>query len=318
MRPGAAWRHRWPTRDPRLSMLSWRRGANAEPYLGAIHRGFLYARELGRQCGPLHLLVGVAEGERPRCRGTGSRPWASLRAVVGEAGDYLRRRGGLPQDQAQDAARSLAAELGQPPAPAHLLIALLDQGTPDVLRALSLAGLDPAAVRQAALAAMGAPAGLPPLALPPPVPAGTMDRPALPVGELDERAWGVLRWRQDHLPIGKLRGRGDLAALGNLERDAALRIAGRLRLDDDQRYSLLSRHDAEVTARATAARPDLGPRPRRPPLRYRRRYRMRYRPRWLAGLPGGWAAWLSNRRVSVRDRWFRLRTRGSYRGAPQV
>ena len=289
-----------------------------EPYLGAIHRGFLYARELGRQCGPLHLLVGVAEGGGPAAAALDPGHGRSLRAVVRDAGDAFGDGAGYLQMQAQDAATSLAAELGQQPAPAHLLIALLDQGTPDVLRALSLAGLDATAVRQAAVAAAGAPAGLPPLTLPAPVPAGTMDRPALPVGELDERAWGVLRWRQDHLPIASLRGRGDLAALGNLERDAALRIAGRLRLDDDQRYSLLSRHDAEVTARATAARPDLGPRPRRPPLRYRRRYRMRYRPRWLAGIPGGLAAWLSNRRVSVRDRWFRLRTRGSYRGAPQV
>jgi hypothetical protein len=164
---------------------------------------------------------------------------------------------------------------------------------------------------------VGAPAGLPPLTLPRPVPAGTLDRPALPIGELDERAWGLLRWRQDHLPLDKLRRRGDLAALGNLECDAALRVADRLGLPDDQRYSLMSRHDAEVTRRASQARPDLGPRSRRPPRRYRRR-RMRYRPRWLAGLPGGWAAWLSNRRVSVRDRWFWLRTRACYRGAPQL
>jgi hypothetical protein len=184
-----------------------------------------------------------------------------------------------------------------------------------VLRALSLAGLDPATVRRAAVTAVAAPATLPPLTLPPPVPAGTMDRPALPVEELDGRAWAALRWRQDHLPLGSLRRRGDLAALGNLERDAALRIAGRLRLDDDQRYSLMSRHDAEVAARAATARPDLGPRPRRPPPRYRRSHR---RLPWLPGVQGGVAAWLSNRLVSVRDRWFWLRTRSSYRGAPQV
>ena len=290
-----------------------------EPYLGAIHRGFLYARELGRQCGPLHLLVGVAEGGGgPAAAALDPGHGRSLRAVVRDAGDAFGDGAGYLQMQAQDAATSLAAELGQQPAPAHLLIALLDQGTPDVLRALSLAGLDATAVRRAALAAAGAPAGLPPLTLPAPVPAGTMDRPALPAGELDERAWGVLRWRQDHLPIASLRGRGDLAALGNLERDAALRIAGAPA--PGRRPALLAARGMtpRSPARATAARPDLGPRPRRPPLRYRRRYRMRYRPRWFAGIPGGLAAWLSNRRVSVRDRWFRLRTRGSYRGAPRV
>jgi hypothetical protein len=137
-----------------------------------------------------------------------------------------------------------------------------------------------------------------------------MDRPALPVEHLNERAWSALRWRQDHLPLGMVRRRGDLEALGNLERGAALRVAGSLGLDDDQRYSLLSRHDAEVTRRALAAHPDLGARPRLVPRRHIRR-------RW-AGLLAGWAVWFGNRRVSVRDRWFRLRTRGAYRGAPQV
>ncbi|TVZ05148.1 hypothetical protein EAS64_11145 [Trebonia kvetii] len=286
-----------------------------ELYLGAIHRGFQYARELGRQCGPLHLLVGVAEGGGPAAAALDPGDGRSLRAAVSDAGDAFGDGAGYLQMQAQDAATSLAASLGQQPAAGHLLTALLDQATPDVLRALSLAGLDPAAVRQAALAAVGAPAGLPPLKLPRPVPAGTLDRPALPIGELAERAWDLLRWRQDHLPLGKLRRRGDLAALGNLECDAALRVADRLGLADDQRYSLMSRHDAEVTRRTSQAGPDLGPRIRRPPPRYRR---MRYRPRWLAGLPGGWAAWLGNRRVSMRDRWFWLRTRASYRGTPQL
>ena len=287
----------------------------SEPYLATIHRGFMFARELDQRPGPLHLLVGIAEGDGPAAAALAPANGQALRAVVTEAAATFGDGAGYRLLQAQQAARDLAASLGSEPAPGHLLIALLDQGTPDVLRALSLAGLDPATVRRAAVTAVGAPAALPPLPMPPPVPAGSMDRPALPVEELDERAWDALRWRQDHLPLGSLRGRGDLAALGNLERDAALRIAGRLRLDVDQRYSLLSRHDAEVTARAATARPDLGPRPRRPPLRYRRR---RYRLPWLLGVQGGLAAWLSNRGVSVRDRGFWLRTRAAYRGAPQV
>lgn len=290
--------------------------APPESYLAAIHRGFQFARELGRRCGPLHLLVGIAEGGDHAAAALTPADGTTLRAVVLEAGHAFDDGAGYLQGQAQQAATSLASELGQPQAPGHLLIALLDQGTPDVLRALSLAGLDPAAVRQAAAADVGAPAGLPPVTLPPLTPAGTLDRPALPETELDARAWRTLRWRQDHLPLGMLRRRGDVEALGNLEREAALRIADRLGLDGDQRYSLLSRHDVEVTSRALAAHPDLAARPRLAAPRYRRR--LRYRQRWLHGIPGGWTAWFGNRRVSVRDRWFWLRTRAAYRGAPQA
>jgi hypothetical protein len=287
------------------------REPNSGPYLAAVHRGFLFARELGRRCGPLHLLVGVAEGEDPAAAALGPDRGRSLRAVVHDAGGGFGDGAGYLQMQAQEAATSLAASLGQPPATGHLLIALLDQGTPDVLRALSLAGLDQARVRQAALAAVGAPAGLPPLTLPPLTPAGTMDRPALPETDLDERAWRVLRWRQDHLPLGMLRRRGDLAALRNLEQRAALRAADRLGLDGDQRYSLLSQHHAEVTRRALDAHPALAARPRQAQRRQQRRRR-------LPNLTAGWGVWFGNRWVSVRDRWFLLRTRGSYRGAPQV
>lgn len=282
---------------------------NPEPYLAAIHRGFQFARELGRRCGPLHLLVGIAEGDDQAAAALARAGEPSLRTAVRGVGDTFGDGAGYLQLQAQEAAGSLAAELGSDPAPGHLLIAVLDQGTPDVLRALSLAGLDRATVRQAAVAAAGAPAGLAPLMLPAPVPAGTMDRPALAVEELDDRAWGALRWRQDHLPLGQLRGRGDFEALSHLERNEALRVGSRLGLDDDQRYSLLSRHDAEVARRAAAARPGLGPRPGRAPFGYRHR---------RAGPLIGWGVWFGNRWVSVRNRWFVLRTRAAYRGAPRV
>ncbi|MGD0703918.1 MAG: Clp protease N-terminal domain-containing protein [Trebonia sp.] len=279
-----------------------------EAYLAAIRRGFQFARELGCRCGTVHLLVGISEGHDQAAAALGPRQGRPVRTAVAAAGDAFGDGAGYLQMQAQEAARSLARQLGQPLDPGHLLTALLDQGTPDVLRALALAGLDRAAVRRAALTAVGAPADLPAAGMPPLAPAGSMDRPALPVAELDKRAWGALRWRQDHLPLGKLRRHRDWAALGNLERAAARRIADDLGLDDDQRCSLLSHHDTEVARRAGAARPDLAPRPRRHPAR---------RHRWLSGLPAGWAAWLGNRWVSVRDRWFRLRTLGSYRHAPQ-
>jgi hypothetical protein len=108
-----------------------------------------------------------------------------------------------------------------------------------------------------------------------------------------------------------LRRRGDLAALRNLEQRAALRAADRLGLDGDQRYSLLSQHHAEVTRRALGAHPALAARPRQAQRRQQRRRR-------LPNLTAGWGVWFGNRWVSVRDRWFLLRTRGSYRGAPQV
>jgi hypothetical protein len=31
----------------------------------------------------------------------------------------------------------------------------------------------------------------------------------------------------------------------------------------------------------------------------------------------GWGTWFGNRRAGLRDRWFRLRTHGAYRNAPQ-
>src|SRR5262249_20385815 len=91
--------------------------------------------------------------------------------------------------QARGAASPLADSLGQRPAAEHLLVALIDQGTAEVLQTLSRAGLDPAAIRRAALAGIGAPAGQPAVSLPPLPPAGSLDRPPLPVTELDERAW---------------------------------------------------------------------------------------------------------------------------------
>jgi hypothetical protein len=279
-----------------------------EPYLAAISRGFRFAGETGRRCGPVHFLVGISEGDDGAAAALAPARGGSLRDAVTAAGDAFGDGAGYLHMQAQGAARSLAEALGQALLPGHLLISLLDQGTPEVLRALSLAGLDPAAVRRAALAAVGAPAALPPAALPPLPPAGSFDRPALPAADLDERAWSVLRWRQDHLPLRLLRGPGDLAALGNLERREASRLTDALGLDDDQRFSLMQHHDAEVSRRA-AARPGLAARPRPPAWRRRRRR--------LGGLTAGWAAWLGNRWVSVRDRWFRLRTASAYRGAPR-
>lgn len=306
------------------------------PYLEAIRRAFLFAREHGRRCGPAEFLVGISEGPGPAATALDPGSGRTLReaasgadaltadalAADGLAADGLAGRGaGYLHMQAQEAATSLAAARNQPATPEHLLIALLDQGTPEVAGLLSRAGLDPATVRRAALTAIGAPADLPLIPLPPLAPAGTLDRPPLPVTDLNPRAWTVLRWRQDHLPLGRLRRSGDLLALSHLERAAAWRLAERLGLDDDQRYSLVWQHDDQVRRLAARTRPDLArPGLARPGLAQGAAARARrLRPRRLRFLnvTVGWSAWLGNRRVDLRDRWFRLRTTGYYRGCPQ-
>ena len=152
-----------------------------------------------------------------------------------------------------------------------------------------------------------------------------MDRAPLPVSELDGRAWAALRWRQDHLPVGRLRRPSDREALLHLERNEAWRVADRLAVDDDQRYSLISHHASEVGRRVERARPDL---PAAASARDRaqarttalaRRHRRRPgRTLALRNVTVGWGTWFGNRRMGLRDRWFRLRTTSSYRGAPQL
>jgi Clp amino terminal domain, pathogenicity island component len=290
------------------------------PYLEAIRGAFHFARQTRSGCRPVHFLVGIADGDGPAAAALRPADGRPLRAVVAGMG---RVADGAPAGylhlQAQEGARSLAAARGEPAAVEHLLLALLDQRTPEVLAALSRAGLDPAVVRHAVLAALGAPGDLPAIAFGPATPAGTLDRPALPVSDLNPRAWQLLGWRQDHLPVGILRRRSDTEALSHLERAAVGRLADRLKLDDDQRYSLLYHHEQAVDALVAEARPDLARprgRPDRLPPRALARSRRRRRHRWLR-VTAGWGVWVGNRRTAVRDRWFWLRAARTYRGAPQ-
>jgi hypothetical protein len=306
------------------------------PYLDAIRRGFLLARQLDQPCGPVHLLVGVAEGDGPAAAALDPGHGRSLRAAVTAVtavttdADARAATGGSPYGglghlhmQAQGAAMALAESRGEPVGAEHLVIALLDQGTAPVLEALGRAGLHRGTVRQAAATAIGAP-GLPPVELPALTPAGTLDRAPLPVSDLDDRAWAALRWRQEHLPVDKLRRPSDREALLRLERDEAWRVAGRLDLDDDQRFSLISHHASEVGRRVERARPDLAA---PPSARDRAQARMMALSRRHRRRPGrtlalrnvavGWGVWFGNRRTGLRDRWFRLRTTSAYRGAPQ-
>ncbi|MGH3152965.1 MAG: Clp protease N-terminal domain-containing protein [Streptosporangiaceae bacterium] len=285
------------------------------PYLEAMQRAFQFAHDLGRGCGPVEFLVGIAGGSGTAAAALQPDGGRSVRAVASAAGGTAEGAGYLHM-QAQEAAVSLAAALGQPPGPEHLLIALLDQGTPGVAETLSRAGLEPATVRQAALAGIGAPADLPSLTMPALAPAGSMDRPPLAVSSLDARAWAVLRWRQDHLPLGRLRRAGDREALYHLERDAASRLASQLGLDDDQRYSIVHQHGDRVQQLVTGAHPGLA-RPGHPGGRRPGAIAGRRRPRRWLTFTVGWGVWFGNRWVNLRDRWFRVRTIRYYRGVPQ-
>src|SRR5258708_1603576 len=137
------------------------------PCLAAIRRGFQFAGDLGCGCGPVHFLVGIAEGHGAAAAALDPGQGPSLRAVVTAAGNIRGDGAGFLHMQAQDGARSLAQARRQDLAAQHLLIALLDQATSEVLATLSRAGLDPASVRRAALPAIRAPPSHPPITLPP-------------------------------------------------------------------------------------------------------------------------------------------------------
>ncbi|MHB8504962.1 MAG: hypothetical protein ACYDEN_04475 [Acidimicrobiales bacterium] len=288
-----------------------------------IRRAFSIAAENEERCRPVHLLAALAELDGPisdALSPPGGGPLLARRVdpppFRGGGSHYLMA-------QTQQAAQGLASRRGETPRPEHLLVAVIDQADPEVLDLLTRVGLEVGALRVAALALLGAPADSPPAPMPPLTPAGTLDRPPLRVYELDPRAWAGLGWRQDHLPLRRLRRRSHYEALRVLESRAAWQFASKLGLDDDQRYSLSRHHLDRVERRAAQARPDLverrASRPRGPvgsAVPTQRRRRRPRRPLWL-NFTVGWGTWLSNRQVGARDRWFRLRTLGCYRGAPQ-
>jgi hypothetical protein len=290
------------------------------PYLRAMSAAFALAHELGRPCSPVDLLVGVAEGDGAAGAALAATGGASLRDVVAR-GQELVPGATYLQVQAQGAARMLAEDRHEPLAAEHLLVALLDQATHEVLGALGATGISSASARRAALLAIGAPPDLPPLRLPAPTPAGTLDRPALAVAELHPSAWAALCWRQEHLPVNLLRRRSDWWALCRLESSAASRVGSRLRVGDDQLYSLHWHHGVQVERRAALARPSLVPvhSPQAAGTAVPRTglsWRRPRRPRFLS-FTYGWGTWAKNRRGGLQYRWFRLRAASYYRGAPQ-
>jgi hypothetical protein len=267
-----------------------------------------------------HLLVAAIEGSEPLAAWWASAPGtapareaAGLRSGAGEsdAATAAGRRLGVSYDylasQAVGAAAQWAAGREETAGPAHLVVVLLDQASAPVGEVLAHGAVDAGALREAALGLLGIPADHPAVPFDPLPPAGTARRPALAVSALPETAWTECRRRQAALPLRQLHRRSDWYAISLNEQRAVLRLADRLDLDDDHRYSLLHHHLEAARLQAATAAPGAVDPPRPPGTPARPIVRLvsarRSRRRLLAA---GWRCWFANRRVSWRARWFRL------------
>ncbi|MCL4414967.1 MAG: hypothetical protein M1522_09540 [Actinobacteria bacterium] len=294
-----------------------------DPGDAVVHRAFTIAKDQGQRCRPIHLLAALAEvagpiGELLRAPDGGPMfPEAAAKpGMRGGANGHLAA-------QAMSAASRFAEERGEPMGPAHLLVAVIDQGDDEVTQALGSADIQVADARSLALNVSGAPPELSRVPMPRITPAGTSDRPPLDTSLLDKGAWESLCWRQERLPLHRVRHKWQWSALSSLEQGAAWRVAKRYQVDEDQRYSLLSHHRERVEALAHQAHPELVETRRQArdrqqslPLarvvsRPRRAWEGRF-PRFMAG----WPTWFSNRRVGLRNKYFWLVTLPSYRGQP--
>ena len=292
-----------------------------------ISRAFMLAAMSDGECRPLHVLAALAEVDGPvglALRPDGGRVlYAGPSAQSGVGG----ARSNYLCGQVQVSTREYAEALGEPMRPEHWLVVLIDQADPEVIAGLASAGFDPVVVRRAALVELDEPLDRPILKLSPPTPAGTMDRPSVAVEELNPRAWAVLVWRQQRLPLSRIRRLSHWHGLSSAEERAAWKVADESGVDDDQRYSLLAQHRAEVHARAYAAHPTIVDTPidrsggvgfKARPLATHTRYGSRRHRRLVPNFVIGWPTWFGNRRVGMRDRWFRVRTLRSFRGQPRI
>jgi Clp amino terminal domain, pathogenicity island component len=287
------------------------------------YRAFTIAGETGELCRPVHFLAALEEIESPVSTALASPLGHPL---IPRPAHPARTRGGTASFltmQTQEAAKQFASERGETVNPEHLLLAVIDQGDREALEALDQAGLDLVTVRRTALVALGAPRDLPPITMPPLTPSGTLDRPPVPVENLNPQAWSALCWRQAHLPLDKIKRQGHYDALNDLEGRSAWRISSKLGLDDDQRYSLSRHHSERVEQRAAKATPDFvalrSAQPSGPAMLSFTTSQRRFSrlPHWLS-FTVGWGTWFGNRRVGLRNRWFYLRTLGYFRHAPQL
>ena len=287
-----------------------------------IYRAFEIAAKTGRPCRPVHVLAALTEYEGPISAALVSPLGRPVFVAPAHPPTVHGEQAGFLVVQTQQGAAQLASERGETVGPEHLLLAVVDQGDPEVLDALDQAGLDLAAVRRVALEGLGVPGELPPIPMPPLTPAGTMDRHPLLINDLDPQAWSALCWRQDHLPLQEIKRQEHYFSLHRLESRAAWRVASKLQLADDQRYSLLCHHLDHVERLAARARPEFvelrTAEPRFPLTNISVRHRRRLsRTGWFR-FTVGWGTWIGNRRVGLRNRWFQLRTQRYFRRAPQL
>jgi hypothetical protein len=296
-----------------------------------LNRAFCIATEHDANCRPIHMLAALSEMEGPIGE--------SLRAG---GGPLLPRPPGVPEArgggasylcmQAQEATDDFASGRDEDRSPAHLLLALIDQGDAEAMGFLGRSGIDRDTVRRVALSELGLPTDLPAINVPPPVPAGYMDRPILTEPELDPHAWQTLLWRQAHLPLDSLKTSRDWRCLCDLEADTASGLCCRLKLHPDQELSLAQHHLRRVQQIAHDAHPDLVP-PVPPERRHdgppviayltAGRHRRHWQPPFLS-FTIGWGTWFGNRwsgikarRDWIQTRLFAIRARAAYKGAPK-
>jgi len=283
-----------------------------------ISHALSIATDRGRDARPVDLLAALAEGEGPI--GALFKENADGLHLARPMGNWRGGHTGYLAGQVIGAAGRFASRRSEAMAPSHLLVAVLDQSDNEVTEALTKAKVHVEGLRGGALGLMGAAPDLPPIPLPPLCPAGTGGRPPLEISQLDTSAWARLQWRQERLPLDRLKRRWQAHGLWDLERRAAGRAADRFGVDVDQRYSLLKHHMAKVEELAREARPDLlGDRGLRAGLGSGPvgRFAMRcHRRKWTRRL-AGWATWAGNRREAGRNKYFWLTTFRYYRGGPR-
>jgi hypothetical protein len=275
-----------------------------------MQEALLFARMSGT-LGSVELLVAVSEASGPAAAALRSEP-LGLRAVAfgqdsrplgsGSASDFHAM-------QIMGSVREWAVGENRLVSPEHLIVALADQANGDVVALCDSARIDLRRARGNALAVLGWSLQQVP-SLAPLIPAGMMDRPPLPIADLPEAAWAEAQRRLERLPFPRVRRRSQWDALESNERRAAWRLADKHDLDDDQRFSLLVHYGDAVDRLAAIAIPQLLPRPSTHSeatgvvrASGRRRSFARIR---VGNLLGNWAYWFGNRRVGIRDRWFRL------------
>lgn len=256
--------------------------------------------------------AGGTAGEALRAARSTKRSFRDAVAVSPQAGAGGHR---YLLAQAIEAASYWARIRAEPPTPGHLLVALIDQRSLDVEDVLKASVVEAQVVRRSVLDSVGAFSDMPPIPIPIPMPdlpaAGTGGRPALPSSMLDTLAPAELAMRLERLPVHRVRRPPEAGAVMSHERRAVSRIADRLRLDDDQHYSLEAHHSEAVRQRLEGAIPasglvnshrfGTGATQAERAIRFRRSH-----PHLVFMV--GWATWFRNRRVGARQKWFVLTT----------